>query len=181
MTLQHIKFTGTITRAEQRFPVEFEAWAGDDSRLQIEIDPLPSQVLFALQGAMGQPGSFSEALMLEGFGADGATLFSDSIDVRGANFGTDGNILKVTVRKAKVVLHLTELVSAPLMRLWFRGFKSFRNPVVNNSLGSIEVAGDVRAAGVDDMSGYVTIRADPGSDFKQWVDKADNFLTFMHR
>jgi hypothetical protein len=54
MTLPRIRFIGTIARADRCFPIEFEVWAGSDSRLQIEIEPLPIQALMVLQAAMGQ-------------------------------------------------------------------------------------------------------------------------------
>ncbi|WP_342723907.1 hypothetical protein AAFG07_33165 [Bradyrhizobium sp. B097] len=181
MTLQRIKFNGTIVRADQRFPIEFETWAGEDSRLQIEIEPLPAQVLLALQGAMGKPGSFSEALVLEGIGPRDETFFSDSVDVRGVNFGTSGNVLKVAARKAKIVIHCAESVLTPRMRLWFRGFKSFRNPRVKTSLGLVEVLGDARDVAVDDMSGNVIVQAEAETKLEGWVERADDFLTFMHR
>lgn len=91
MTLERIRFTGTIARPDHCFPVEFAVWAGDDSRLGIEIEPLPTQALFALQGAMGEPGLFSEALILDGAGSGGETFFSSSVNVCGASFGTGGN------------------------------------------------------------------------------------------
>jgi hypothetical protein len=181
VTLERIKFNGAISRADHRFPVEFETWAGDDSRLQIEIEPLPTQALLVLQGAIGEPGSFSEALALEGIGSGGETFFSDSIDVRGVNFGTSGNVLKVAARKAKVTIRCAVSVSTPRMRLWFRGFKSFRSPMVNMSLGLLQVAGDAKDVAVDDMSGSVTVQAEAETNLEGWVSRADDFLTFMHR
>lgn len=111
----------------------------------------------------------------------GATFFSDSADLRGANFGTSGNSIKVLVRKAKVVLNLPEGVPAPRMRLWFRGFKSFRNPLVKMSLGVVEVYGEGKDVAQDDMSGCVTVQAEADTDLDGWVERADDFLTFMHR
>lgn len=75
MTLERKKFTGTIMRGDQSFPVSFDAWADGDSRLQIEIEPIPVQSLLALQSAMGEPGSFSEALVLEGTDSERSDLF----------------------------------------------------------------------------------------------------------
>lgn len=181
MTLERKKFTGTINRGDQSFPVSFDAWAGGDSRLQIELEPIPVESLLALQSAMGEPGSFSEALVLEGTNSEGETFFSDSADLRGANFGTSGNSIKVSVRKAKVVLSLPEGIPAPRMRLWFRGFKSFRNPLVKMSLGLVEVSGGAKDVAQDDMSGCVTVEAEVDTNLDGWVERADDFLTFMHR
>lgn len=181
MTLERKRFTGTIKRGDHCFPAEFEAWAGDDCRLQIEIQPIPTQALMVLQSAMGEPGSFSEALILEGVSSDGETFFSDSADVRGVNFGTQGNSIKVSARKAKIVIRRTTPVPTPRMTLWFRGFKSFRNPVVKTSLGLVEVRGDTKTAAVDDMSGCVTVQAEAETNLEGWIERADDFLTFMHR
>ena len=67
------------------------------------------------------------------------------------------------------------------MRLWFRGFKSSRNPVVKTSLGLVDVRGDVKMVTVDDMSGCATVQAEAETDLEGWIERADDFLTFMHR
>ncbi|WP_292271731.1 hypothetical protein [Mesorhizobium sp.] len=103
------------------------------------------------------------------------------MDVRGANFGTSGNVLKVAARKAKIVIRRAEPVPTPRMRLWFRGFNSFRNPVVQISLGLVEVVSDAKKVAVDDMSGCVTVQAEAETNLENWVERADDFLTFMHR
>ncbi|KDC32845.1 hypothetical protein L505_0527 [Bordetella bronchiseptica F4563] len=67
------------------------------------------------------------------------------------------------------------------MRLWFRGFKSFRNAPVIMSLGTVQVVGPNKLSSQDEMAGYVAIQAPEGVIASDWFNKADKFLTFMHR
>jgi hypothetical protein len=102
MTLVRNTFAGRISRGEETFAVDFHVSAGPDFRLKIEIDPLPTQTLFRLQGAMGEPGSYSQSLTLVGEAADGARFFSDRLEIRGTKFGTSGNEITVSALKATV-------------------------------------------------------------------------------
>lgn len=181
MTLERRRFAGTIKCREQEYPIEFDVWSKEDGRLRVEVQPMPTQVVFALQPAMGEPASISEALTLEGSSSDGTTFFSDTANIRGARMGTHENSISVAARKAKVVLPLVQPVEGPLMRLWFRGFKSFRNPIVNMSLGRVGVTGKEKNVDRDEMSGTVEVQAGPGASLDGWFEKADDFLTFMHR
>lgn len=181
MTLERWRFAGTIKCREQKFPIEFDVWSEEDGRLRVEVQPMPMRVVFELQAAMGEPASISEALTLKGSSADGTTFFTDTVNIRGARMGTHANSISVAARKAKVVLPFAQPVERPLMRLWFRGFKSFRNPIVNMSLGRVRVTGKEKNVDRDEMSGTVEVQARPGTSLDGWFEKADDFLTFMHR
>lgn len=181
MTLERRRLAGTIKRREQEFPIEFDVWSEEDGRLRVEVQPVPTKVVFELQAAMGEPASISEALTLEGSSSDGTTFFSDTANIRGARMGTHESSISVAARKAKIVLPCAQPVEGPLMRLWFRGFKSFRNPIVNMSLGRLGVTGKEKNVDRDEMSGTVEVQAGPGTGLDGWFEKADDFLTFMHR
>ena len=181
MTLERRRLAGTIKRRMQEFPIEFDVWSEEAGRLRVEVQPMPAHVVYELHSATGEPGSISEALTLEGSSSDGTTFFSDTANIRGARMGTDGNSISVGTRKAKVGLPFAQPVEGPLMRLWFRGFKSFRNPIVNMSLGRVVVTGKEKNVDRNEMSGTVEIQAEPGTSLDGWSEKADDFLTFMHR
>lgn len=180
MTLERKRFSGSITRGEDIIPLEFDVWADEDGRLAIEPLALNTQAVFTLQGAMGEPGSYSESLVLQGISEDGSTFFSDTTELHGARFGTHENTVSVEARKAKVTIPIDKAPKAPLVRLWFRGFKSFRNPSVTMSLGDVGVAGPNKSANKDEMAGYVALQASGDVNLDGWLRRADEFLTFMH-
>lgn len=175
MTLELRRFAGTIKRREQEFPIEFDVWSEEDGRLRVEVQPMPTQVVFELQAAMGEPASTSEALTLKGSSSDGTTFFSDTASIRGARLGTHENSISVAARKAQVVLPFAQPVEGPLMRLWLRGFKSFRNPIVNMSLGRVRVTGKEKNVDRDEMSGTVEVQAVPGTSLDGWLKRQTIF------
>ncbi|OJU31184.1 MAG: hypothetical protein BGN89_17500 [Alphaproteobacteria bacterium 64-6] len=180
MMLERKRFTGAIKRGDDAFALEFDVWSGEDGRLSIEAQPLDKQAIFRLQGAMGEPGSYSESLILEGASADGTTFFSDTVELQGARVGTRKNSVMVEARKAKVTLDCTETAEAPLVRLWFRSFKAFRNPTVTMSLGKVCVGGEQKPSSEDEMSGHVVLQALERVNIDDWLKQAGEFLTFMH-
>lgn len=183
MTFERRKFTGTINYSGHSFAVDFAAWSGNDSRLEIEVegDPATIHELLFLEDQMGEPGSFVESLVLDGVSSAGDTLFSDTAVIRSPSVGTSGTSIKLSARKAKVIVRLTKHVLRPWMSLWFRGFESGRNPLVNMSLGTVQVIGKATRGSDDDTSGRVTVQAEADTELDGWVEKADDFLTLMHR
>lgn len=67
MTLERKILDGKIARGEESFAVDFHVSVVADFRLKIEVDLLPIQTLFRLQGAIEEP---------EGQASDGAMFFS---------------------------------------------------------------------------------------------------------
>lgn len=181
MTLERTQFTGVIERDGQNIPLNFAVWAGADSRLLIEAYQLPTQSWLALEPASGEPGSIADTLVLNGVSSNGEIFFSDSVVMRGATFGTNGNSIKLSAGKAEIVVSQPEEVAQPWMRLWFRGFKSRRNPLVGMSLGLVQVDGNSECASHDDVCGHVTVQATADTSLEGWVERANDFLTHMHR
>jgi len=175
------RFVGRLQRGEKHFPVEFNVSAGEDFRLQLEVLPTTTQTAFDLQSAMGKPGSIAESLTLEGNSDSGETFFSDTVDVFQASLGSSESLVGLSVRAAKISGPLEIPAPLPSMRLWFRGFKSFRNTPVSSALGQVEVRGASKKVGRDEASGYVAIHAEAKNDLSDWPNRADELLTFMHR
>jgi len=75
MTFERRRFEGRIKNQEQEFPIEFDVWSEKDCRLQIEVQPMPPQVVFALKiMTKGELGSYEKLLTIEGSSSDGASF-----------------------------------------------------------------------------------------------------------
>jgi hypothetical protein len=179
MKLEKKKFTGIIQLADDTYPAEFEVKAGDDGRIQVEIEPIPTQTALALRD--GQPGMRVQEFTLSGSNESGETFLSNTVNVNRVQIGMPNSLIGVSTREAKVAGVLDGPTATPLTRLWLRGFKSSFNAPVKTALGLVEVCGSSRIADADDMNGFVAVRAQDETDLDGWTQKADALLTFMHR
>tara|TARA_R110002124_G_scaffold118952_1_gene276568 strand:- start:294 stop:1601 length:1308 start_codon:yes stop_codon:yes gene_type:complete len=180
MTLELKRFSGTIMRGPEVLSIDFDVSADEEGWLSIEPMPLDFHRVTKLREAIGEPGSYSESLTLKGTSDDGSTFFSDTTEMYSARLGTHENSVSLKAREAKVAITTDEPANVPFMRLWFRGFKSYRNPVVATSLGKVEVCGPSKAASRDEMAGYVAVHADSNDITEDWFERADRLLSFMH-
>ncbi|RXH33222.1 hypothetical protein XH94_30565 [Bradyrhizobium zhanjiangense] len=64
--LTRTMLSGFLRRGEASFLVEFHVAAGSDCRLQVDVEPISTEMALALYTAMGEPGSSSERLTLMG-------------------------------------------------------------------------------------------------------------------
>ncbi|UFT95003.1 hypothetical protein [Pectobacterium carotovorum] len=176
-------FVGTVLHKDDVVPLEFEISADEKGFLSIKTLPLDNQYLMKLNAAMGKPGSYVEPLALKGTAKDGSTFLSETIELQGINCGAANGTASLKAREATLTINMDEPAKEPFMRLWFRGFKSHRNPVVTMSLGKVEVGGSNKKTSKDEMSGSVSVHASEAefSDIDSWVKQTDEFLTFMHR
>ncbi|MFM9870352.1 hypothetical protein [Achromobacter xylosoxidans] len=181
MTLESKRFVGSIAARGEIVPLVFDVSAGEDGRPAIEPLPLDVQNALTLQTSMGEPGSYLESLCLKGDAEDGSTFFSDTTELHGIRQGMRECSISLRARQATIEINFDPPVKPPLMRLWFRGFKSFRNAPVLMSLGTVQVVGPNKLSSQDEMAGYVAIQAPEGVIASDWLNKADKFLTFMHR
>ncbi len=178
--LERKRFTGTLGRHEQTFPVDFEVWAGEDFRLQLAIDPVPTATYFAVQPEKIRIGSPVESLVLQGNGADGAVFYSDSIELIGTNSNGVEHRIRLSARGARVSMPC-EPVVRPQMCLWLRAFRSSRMPLVSMSLGEVLVRGASKPESDEDVSGSIIVEGPTDAIHDEWVERTDEFLTFMHR
>lgn len=181
MTLERKHFSGTLSADTDICDIEFDVWTDESQRLQVEVMPIPARALANLQGHMGEPGSVCPSLTLIAKSDVGESFLSQSVDVRGVNYGTSGNVPKLRFRRAEIGLECSPPAPLPSMRLWFRGFTSFRNPAVESKLGVVEVAGNSKVKSKEETSGYVAVHARQDVDLENWTEKADTLLTFLHR
>lgn len=180
MTLASTKFNGTISRGTEAFAVTFEVLVGEDARLKLNLEPLELSAYSSVVQAIGEPGTFAESLTLEGRGLRGEAFYSDTVEVSGFRSGPAGNRIAVSAREGRLRFSC-DPVPRPRTRLWLRGFKSFHTPSVSMSLGEIFVRGPVKLSSPDEASGTITVQAAEGTSLENWLERADEFLTFMHR
>ena len=177
--LERAKYTGTISNRCAKFPVTFHVSAGANFRLSIEVDPVSIQIALGVRSETFELGSASRSMLLEGKAENGNAFFSDCVDLISWSTGTKGNSIQVSAGVAKVTIAREETISRPLAKIWFRNFKSFKTPVIRNSLGQIEVWGNVESLPTDEVSGSIAVQAGEESDGRSWIERADHFLDYM--
>lgn len=179
MKLEPKKFTGVIQAGDDTYPAAFEVKAGEDGRIQVDIEPIPTKAALSLhEGELGTP---VQEFSLSGSNDSGETFVSSTVSVHRVQIGMPNSLIEVSTSEVKVAGVLDSPALTPVMRLWFRGFKSSFNAPVKTALGLVEVRGSSKVADADAMSGFVAARAEDDTDLAGWVEKADALLTFMHR
>jgi hypothetical protein len=181
LVLEETEFAGDISIKGETAPIRFRVSADSDCRLCLDADAVDSHAYFLAVRSHGAPGTCIERLALTGTSADGKTISSEDVFVREQGDKDDRRWIDFRSRASKVTIPLERRIEKPVMRLWFRSFMSFRNPVVETSLGRFMVSGKAENVAPDDVSGCVTLEApsvDPGND---WRDKAVDFLRHMQK
>lgn len=175
------EFVGVLKFDKGEVPVNFRVSSGADCRLQFDINTIPVKYLSILPIGENTPGQSVNEFALAGESSDGKSIRSDRMRVLGHEIGNEGCQIHVAASTAKLTIQMPTAAPRPLLRLWFRSYKSFRNPVVETNLGRLAVEGGIKGVDLDDMSGNVALEAnsqDPGPD---WFEKANEFLRHMHR
>lgn len=179
MKLDQKKFTGVIQAGDDTYPAAFDVKADDDGRIQVEIEPIPTPVALSLhEGELGTP---VQEFSLSGSNDSGETFVSSTVSVHRVQIGMTTSLIGVSTREAKVRGVLGSPALTPVMRLWFRGFKSSFNAPVKTALGLVEVRGSSKVSDADALTGSVAVGAEDDTDLDGWVEKADALLTFMHQ
>jgi hypothetical protein len=178
---QETEFAGEISINGETAPITFGASAGSDCRLQIRADNIDGHTYFLAVRNQGRPGESHEEFTLTGTSLDGKTIYSAQIFVCGHGHDDDRRWIDLRSRACKITFPLERRVEKPVLRLWFRSFRSFSNPVIETSCGRLVVWGKASDVQPEDMSGCVTLEAPSGNPGDNWPEKADRFLRHMHR
>jgi len=178
---QATNFEGKVSAGSFEHPLTFVVRAGDDCRL--EIDPLmvPGKTYVALSKLMGEPGGHGEAITLEGSSSDGVKFFSPHMEIRGASSGTNGYQIRLGTGEASIT-HPREnnsKGSAAGLRLWLRGFKSFRPSPVQAQLGKVFVQGAHKVMSADDVSGSICVQCADNRPDESWYQDAESLADFV--
>lgn len=178
-SLQPKNFSGYFTVGEVDYPINFRVWSLEDLRLHIEVEPITQQLFVALMNYPSEPGSYVRNYLLRGVTPEGDTFESDSIHIDHLNSGSNITI-RLSARKATVVVKITPPAKSPQLQFCLRGFKSFRNPIIETKLGKLRVGGSPKITSDDDASGFIALQAPDDAAPNDWSQKADEFLQFIH-
>jgi hypothetical protein len=179
--LEETEFAGTISINGETAPIVFRVSAGSDCRLHFDAHDVQAETYFLAVRSQGAPGKSNNEFTLSGASVHGKTISSEHVFVRGHGHDNNRRWVDLRARACKVTLPLECRIEKPVLRLWFRSFVSFRNLVIETSLGKLRVWGETGNVGPDDLSGGVTLEAPSPSPGDSWRDKADGFLRHMHR
>jgi hypothetical protein len=180
--LKETEFTGNISINGTAAPIAFRAAAGPDCRLRLAADTVDGPTYHLAIGSHSKPGADKEEFTLSGTSADGkTTIAAEHVIVLGCGHNDGRRWIKFRALASKVTVVRERSAEKPSLRLWFRSFVSFRNPVVETSLGRLMVSGGTRDVTPDDTSGCVTIEAPSDHPGHDWRNEADQFLRHMHR
>lgn len=174
-------YTGTVTVNDIALPVAFRLGAGRDGRLMLDVDPVDTPTYLQLAQTFGRPGQEREHLVLSAQSADGKTVTSDSVYVAGLGSNNGGHVVRLSVNEAVVTVPLEQPADRPVLQLWLRSFKSFRNSPVETPLGSVDVYGAHQSEGVDVLSGRLAIQAPAEGREPEWRKRAEQLLKHLHQ
>jgi hypothetical protein len=180
MVLESDRYDGEITVNGITAPIGFEAYAGPDCRVVLNIDPVSSTTYTLVCAGDSRPGQTARQFALSGRSADGKTLASDSVCLDEHGSGTDGFHLQLHTQAVRFTRRLETPVEKPFLRLWLRSFRSFRNSVVTTNIGRVAVQGESRPASNDEVSGSIVVEALSSAPDEDWRDMADGLLRHMH-
>jgi hypothetical protein len=175
------RFEGTLSDGATTVPIAFSVSAAEDCRLVFEVEPGGRDLSRAGFGHGSRPGLLVTEYDLRGRSAAGTTLESGSVSIVANRHNSEGHTIGIDAGEATLVIQLKGRQERPILREWFRSFRSFRNPVIETPLGTVHVHGDTKVPDRDAMSGYVAIQAPAGPIPDDWRERADAFLLHMQR
>jgi hypothetical protein len=175
------RFEGTLSNGSASVPIAFAVSAGEDCRLAFDVEPGGRELGRVAFGAGSTSGLEMAEYELRGRSAAGKTIESNSVSIIAHGHNALGHTIGIEAGEATLVLPLQERQERPILREWFRSFKSFRNPAFETPLGTMVVHGDTKVPNRDAMSGYVAVQAPAGPVPDDWRQRADAFLLHMGR
>ncbi|AGB43219.1 hypothetical protein Mesau_00733 [Mesorhizobium australicum WSM2073] len=179
--LRKRRYRGKLAANGQAVDVRFSLSARADCRLRFKFDALNGRSFLILAQTMGKAGQPSERLSLDAYTKSGDRITSDTLSLTGYRVNDDGHFIEVNYLTATVSQVMKDAAPKPMLRLWFRGFSSFRNSPTKTPLGTLAVWGSSDGSRADEMSGCVTLMAPIEAPGSNWVAEADQFLRHMHQ
>ncbi len=175
------RFTHSSTVDGKTAIVRFTLSAKADCRLRFDFDVLDQSSFNLVSKTMGRPGMRSCHFALDAQSRSGNRVSSDTLSLISFRHKDGGFTIEVDYLAATVRLVMDGFARNPILKLWFRGFSSYRNTPVETPLGTLEIWGATKPSSVDEMTGFVAIKSQKDTADSAWCSKADEFLSHMHR
>ncbi|RVC64456.1 HEPN domain-containing protein [Mesorhizobium sp.] len=175
------RYRGKLFADGEAVDVRFSLSAKADCRLKFKFDALDGRSFLLLAKTMGKPGQPIERLRLDAYTKSGDRITSDSLSLTGYRANSEGHFIEVSYLTANVSQTMRVKAPEPVLRLWFRGFSSFRNSPTKTPLGTLAVWGSSDGSKADEMSGFVMLIAPNDAPGAEWAADADRFLRHMHQ
>lgn len=176
-------FEGKISAGEAEQCLSFVAYAGDDCRLIIDPLTIHASLYLTLSKHMGRPGGHGEPITLSGKSKDGTEFSSRDMHVRGLTSGLSDVQVELGTGEASISVPRSSK-AAQLdagIKLWLRGFRSYRVNPVHSKLGIVSVQGTRESQLSDKVSGAITIQSADGQPDKSWFRDAEAMADFIWR
>lgn len=180
--LKKKRYRGNLVVGEDAIAVRFSLSARADCRLRFEFDAVDGGSFVRLAKTMGKPGQAIEHFAVDANSKAGDRITSDTLSLAAYRHNHKGHLIEVNYLSVTVTNVMKEMAPKPILKLWFRGFSSFRNSPVETPLGTLAVWGATKgSSSADEMSGCVTITAPSATPGADWIIQADQFLRHMHQ
>lgn len=173
-------YSGTLMIGGEAHTVSFSAEVGKDHRCVVKMNPIEKETYLLLHQNFGRPGLPQERFELTGTASNGYTFSSKDVWINGLGHTEDGFNVTLSFHKITVGLGFSTQQDRPVLRRWFRSFRSFHNSVQHTPLGDVLVYGSEKSVHKDEVSGCVTIQAPPNLEGLGWRKRAEAFLSHMH-
>jgi len=179
--LEQTEFTGEISINGEPAPITFHVSVPSDCRVRINADDVNAHAYLLAVRNQGRSGESQSEFFLSGTSVDGKAISSEHVFVCGHGHNDSRRWIDLGAHACKITLPLERCVERPVLRRWFRSFRSFSNPVVQTGFGRLRVWGEAGEVAADDVSGGVALEAPSGDPSAGWRHKAEDFLTHMHQ
>ncbi len=178
--LEETVFEGKISYNDVTAHISFGITITDECRIIFDIKPVASKVFLLISKSQGKAGTLIEDLSLHGESKGGEQFSSQSVYLVSYKTSDAGFHIFLAAREVKIIFLAAQPIEKPVLRRWFRSFKTFRNSIVETSLGKLIVEGDNQKGSHDDMSGAVALESNLKIEETEWLENGNNFLRHMH-
>ncbi|MER9070069.1 hypothetical protein NKH84_26465 [Mesorhizobium sp. M0902] len=181
VVLDKKRYRGKLAVDGIEVDVRFTLSAKADCRLSFEFDAVDGASFMLLAKTMGRPGQLNGHFAIDALTRGGDRVTSDTMSLGAYQVNNDGYFIEASYLAATVTRVMKNGAPKPILKLWFRGFSSYRNSTVETPLGTVAVWGATKGSDSDEMSGCVAISAPSEVPDASWIVQADEFLRHMHQ
>lgn len=173
-------YSGTLVIGGETHAVSFSAEVGKDHRCVVKMNPVEKGTYLLLHRNFGRLGLPQEHFELTGTASNGDMLTSKEAWIRRLGANDDGFNVELSFHRITASIGLPKKQVRPVLRRWFRSFRSFRNSIQHTPLGDARVYGTEKSIDKDEVSGCVAIQTTSEFEIVSWRENAEAFLSHMH-